>query len=77
MIANTKKEEIRVVNLRNCPETILVLAQWFEYEFGNEGVTKENEKIWLEQSIRTNDRLPITLVAYAGDIPVGTARVFN
>ncbi len=76
MVTDTKKE-IRIVNLRNCPEVIPVLAQWFEDAFGNEDVTKEYEKTWLEQSIRTKGRLPITLVAYAGDIPVGTARIFT
>jgi len=68
---------MKIANLRNCPEAIPVLARWFEDEFGNEGVTRESEKSWLEQSIRTNDRLPVTLVAYVDDIPVGTARIFT
>ncbi|MCP4109024.1 MAG: GNAT family N-acetyltransferase [Desulfobacteraceae bacterium] len=76
MTTDTKKR-IQIVNLRNCPEVIPVLAQWFEHAFGNEDVTKESEKNWLEQSILTNDRLPVTLVAYADGTPVGTARIFT
>ena len=69
--------EIRIADIRNCPEVIPVLAQWFEDEFGYEDVTKEDETSWLEQSLQTDEGLPTTLVAYAGGILVGTARIFT
>lgn len=70
-------QNLIIKNLRDCPSVIPTLANWFEREFSSEDVRASEEIEWRENSLKTHTAIPITLVAFEGDTPIGTGRLFN
>lgn len=66
--------DFHIVYLADCPETIPTLARWFYEQWGHlvpERTIKQNEgQLW--QRINRN-KIPLTLVAFSGEQPVGSA----
>lgn len=70
-----KKEagDLNVRLLKDCPETIPLLAKWAFQEWGRYDKTLTEEKLVSALKARLyNDRIPFTLVAFKDNYPVGT-----
>jgi len=72
----TARVEIRY--LADCPELVPKLARWVCEEFGHLDSTKTPEQVERMLRKRLNrDRLPLTLIAFAGSEPIGSASLQN
>ena len=65
---------VEILNLADCPEVMPTLARWICEEFGRFDPSKTVEGV--ERTLReqlSRDSLPLTLVAFVGSRPVGSA----
>lgn len=69
--------DLRTEYLFNYPQAVPVLADWHHHEWGEARKEELTDSTRLLNMCKSADRLPLILVAYRGEVPVGMAMLIE